>query len=406
MPEKKNVERIERIKSALKTAKLDALVCTLPENVLMLSGYWPVIGNAVALATCEGQVFVLVPEDERELARQGWADEVLTFQPASLEKLPAPVEAAGALLASLAKRLDIQQGRIGYESGAISQPVTYSAMYLYSTAIYPMLNQAFALGRQVTASDLLDELRATLTPYEIERVRTACRLAGNGFEQGAGQLFSGLTETEAATLFRNPLSTGATGQAGIERADGFTWCMSGPNSALASGAYARSRHRIIGLGDLALVHCNSYVDGYWTDITRTYCLGEPDERKLRLYRAVMEARAHALETIRSGVKAAEVDHATREVLKSHGFEQEFKHSTGHGVGFAAISAEARPRLHPKSPDVLQTGMVFNLEPALYFEGYGGLRHCDVIAVTEGGAEVLTNFQSKISQLVITQTGFR
>jgi Xaa-Pro aminopeptidase len=406
MPEKKNVERIERIKSALQAAKLDALVCTLPENVLMLSGYWPVIGNAVALATQEGQVFVLAPEDERELARQGWADEVLTFQPASLEKLPAPVEAVGAVLAGLAKRLDIQQGRIGYESGAVSQPVTYAAMYLYGTAIYPLLNHAFALGQQVIASEWLDELQATLTPYEIERVRTACRVAGEAFEQGTGQLFSGLTETEAATLFRNPLSTRANGQAGIERADGFAWCMSGPNAALAFGAYARSRARKLEPGDLALVHCNSYVDGYWTDITRTYCLGEPDERKLRLYRAVMEARAYALETIRPGVNAAEVDRAAREVLRAHGFEQEFKHGTGHGVGFAAISAEARPRLHPKSTDVLQTGMVFNVEPALYFEGYGGLRHCDVIALTERGPEILTGFQSRIEQLVITQDGVR
>lgn len=182
---------------------------------------------------------------------------------------------------------------------------------------------------------------------------------------------------------------------GVQRADGFAWCMSGPNSALASGAYARSRSRKIENGDLVLVHCNSCADGYWTDITRSWCAGEPAGREKAIFEAVFNAREAALEAIRPGVRAAAIDEAARKIMESYGFGAAFKHSTGHGVGFEAIDADARPRLHPASPDVLEPGMVFNLEPAAYFEGYGGVRHCDVVAVTKQGYDLLTPFQCSI-----------
>ena len=94
--------------------------------------------------------------------------------------------------------------------------------------------------------------------------------------------------------------------------------------------------------------------------------------------------------------------APREVMDARSFGREFKHGLGHGVGFAAISHNARPRLHPASDDVLEAGRVFNDEPAIYVEGYGGMRHCDVVAVTEAGAEVLTPFQTGVEQLTITR----
>jgi Xaa-Pro aminopeptidase len=225
----------------------------------------------------------------------------------------------------------------------------------------------------------------------VERIRTACSLAANAFLQGARGLREGLTEAEAAALFRAPLS--AEAGAGVERAGGFAYCMSGPNAAQAHGAYARSRGRRLRAGDLVLVHCNSYADGYWTDITRTYRLGGGDDRPGRLCDAVFAARGAALGAIRVGARAADVDRAAREVLQGRGLGREFKHSTGHGVGFAAINHNALPRLHPKSADVLEAGMVFNVEPAVYLDGYGGLRHCDVVALTMNGAEVLTPFQA-------------
>ena len=79
------------------------------------------------------------------------------------------------------------------------------------------------------------------------------------------------------------------------------------------------------------------------------------------------------------------------MLSKYGFGEEFKHSTGHGVGFAAANPNAIPRIHPHSPDILEAGMTFNIEPAIYIDGLEGMRHCDVVVCTPSGAEVLTDF---------------
>ena len=151
-------------------------------------------------------------------------------------------------------------------------------------------------------------------------------------------------------------------------------------------------------GDMLLIHCNSHVDGYWTDITRTYVLGEPTRRQQRIYEAIFAARTAAFAAVRAGVTGAQVDAAARSMLSLRGFTKEFRHGLGHGVGLAAINHNARPRLHPKSLDRLRPGMVFNVEPAVYISGFGGVRHCDVVAVKQTGPELLTPFCTSPNEL--------
>src|SRR6185369_10683406 len=133
-------------------------------------------------------------------------------------------------------------------------------------------------------------------------------------------------------------------------------------------------------GDLVLLHCNSCCDGLWTDITRTFSIGAPTREHRARLDAIFAARRSALDMIAAGVPASAVDRAARSVLRRAGFEAEFRHPTGHGVGFAAINHNAMPRVHPHSTDVLEPGMVFNIEPAVYEPGAFGIRHCDMVAV--------------------------
>lgn len=379
-------ERRDRIRAALRERGWDLLVCALPKNVLMLTGYWPIIGTGVACADADGAVHLLVPVDEKELAENSSADRVSTFQAGSLETL-AP--AARLIEQPLRKLINGHPSRIGYESGEVSEPSSYVSMNLYNCALAGILNHVAPNARLDPADDALAELRAIKTEPEIERIRAACQTAGTAFAIGFEQMQAGMQEVQAARHFRRPLGCSAA-----ERADGQVSCMSGANSGTAYGAFARSTHRCITPGDLVLTHCNSYEDGYWTDITRTYVIGEPDDRQLRMFDAIRAAREAAISAIAPGVPAADVDHAARERLAELGFGAEFKHSTGHGVGFGGIDAHARPRLHPKSPDRLETGMVFNVEPGIYFPGSGGMRQCDMVALTAQGTELLTPFQSE------------
>jgi Xaa-Pro aminopeptidase len=177
----------------------------------------------------------------------------------------------------------------------------------------------------------------------------------------------------------------------VKRCDGFAYCMSGPNSAQAYGPYSRSRMRRIEAGDLVILRCHSYADGYWADIARTYFVGVLPQAKRRMFDAVLIARDAVLSAIRPGVKAAELDHIARSVLEARSLGAAFKHATGHGAGFGALDHTARPRLHPKSDDVLEPGMVLNVEPSVYIRELGGVRESSMVAVTENGVEILSPF---------------
>lgn len=389
-------ERIDRIQRVLSASKWDALVCALPSNVLLLSGYWPVIGSAVAIFTREGTVTVLAPEDERELAEQGWADEVRTFEGGSLHNLKTVSESVANALSEIEPRLGFQAGKVlGYEASPSFAPSTYASTFNYGGGIRTVLGCAFSGVALVDATMCLARLKAVLTGRELSLIRQACEISRGAFLTTSADIDAGMRESDVAAVLRSNL---AKGTASEERCDGFAYCMSGPNSAQAYAAFQQTRSRTIEQGDFVLLHCNSYCGGFWTDITRTFSIGRPDAQKVAITDAVLEASRKAISAVRPGIRTSAVDEAAREVLTARGYGKAFKHATGHGVGFAAINHNALPRIHPISDDNLEPGMVFNIEPAVYIPGMGGMRHCNMVAVTDDGAELLTGFQNDTRDL--------
>ncbi|MGH2344480.1 MAG: aminopeptidase P family N-terminal domain-containing protein, partial [Chloroflexota bacterium] len=228
---KRGEERILRIRAALQERDLDALVCTLPANVLLLSGYWPVVGAAVAAATRAGRVALLVPEDERDLAERGWATDMRTFQPGSLARLTSPAEAVREPLATLLRDLGVAGGRIAYEAGDAYEPSTYAAMHLYGPAAATGLGRAAPGATLVPGAMPLSRLRAAMTAEEVERVRLGGAIAAGAFAEGARTIRSGRRESAVAAAYQALLCTHALDHDDIGRAGAFTYCMSGPNAA-------------------------------------------------------------------------------------------------------------------------------------------------------------------------------
>jgi Xaa-Pro aminopeptidase len=395
----RDAERVDRIVRALERAGLDALVCALPSNVLLLSGYWPVVGTSIGVATREGSIGLAVPADESDLAAGGWADVTVQFEPGSLERLTPLIEVVTPQLKQVLSRLQASHGRLGFECGPMLEPSSYAGTNRYGAALQDILRQCCPRAELVAADEVLLDLRAVLTARELHDLRSACQVAEDAFRAGARSVVPGATEREVAAAFRAPLRAHAEalGESPV-RAGGFVFCMSGPNAAAAHRAYARTRGRRIEPGDVVMLHCNSFLNGFWTDITRTYLPAPNDDEAGHLFEAVLEARRAALEAVAPGVPSREVDRAAREALEQRGLGEWFLHGTGHGVGFAAIDHNARPRVHPASDDVLETGMVFNVEPAVYREGWGGIRQCELVAVGAHGAELLTPFQATLPEL--------
>jgi Xaa-Pro aminopeptidase/Xaa-Pro dipeptidase len=383
-------ERHERICKALAHSSLDALVCCSSTEVLLLTGYWPVIGASVVVFARNGDVSLIVPQDEAQLAASTSAAQIIPYRPSALERLSTPIRALAGPLASTLNAMKPSGKTIGVEFRQQMQPASYAASLEYYGALIDLLESFHLPAHYVSCEPVIEPLKAKKTAKELELMKKSARLASAGFAKAVELIKPGLRESEVAAGVQHAFDT-STEADGMERSYGFFYCMSGPNSAEAAAAYARTRQRRLEEGDLVLIHANTCGDGYWTDITRTYTVGEPPQRHIAIREAIAEARAAALHAVRPGVPACEVDRAARTVMERHGLGEAFKHSTGHGVGYAAANANGLPRIHPKSPDVLEENMTFNIEPAAYFDGYGGMRHCDVVAVTQDGVTVLTEF---------------
>ncbi len=395
-------ERIARLSRALAEANLDALCCRLPHNVLMLTGYWPMLGTATALLTRAGEIALILPEDEWELARRGWVAEdwCIPFTPVTLEQMGNAEEATRPLLADLGRRLDLARAAIGYEGCAELTPAPYVALHAGQPSMPDLCARALPDATLWDASSLLATQRAALTARERPLVARVCAIAAYGFAAAAAAIRPGIREVDVAATVRGAIERRGLGALDVERVLAHAFCMSGPRAAHANRSYALTADRRIDQGDLVLVHVNACVDGFWTDLTRTYVLGEPNRQQLTMFEAVFEARGRAFRAIRAGVRASGIDTAARDCLKRAGYGEAFTHQLGHGVGYGAIYHGNLPRLHPCSDDVLTTGMTCNVEPAIYIEGMGGMRHCDVVTVSADGMDLLSPFQCSIDDLIL------
>ncbi len=385
-----DAERKNRVMEVLAESHLDAIACASPSAVLLLTGYWPVMGASVVVFTKEGEVHVVLPEDEVELAERTSRASLIPYRPSSLASLTFPIEALGNPLGLLMMTLRLCKAAIGIQVDQGMQPASYASSVQFRSSLVGLLQRLAPEASYRSCDSALEQMQARKTAKELEGIRRASDIAAAGFAHAAEAIEVGRREAETAADVQAAFQASTKAQ-GVERSYGFFFCMSGPNSATASAAYARTRQREIEAGDLVMIHANTCADGYWTDITRTYIAGTASHRQDTMRSAIFAARNAALVTIRPGVPARDVDRAARDVMRAHGFGDAFKHSTGHGVGFAAANANALPRIHPHSPDVLEEGMTFNVEPAAYFDGYGGMRHCDVVTVTSEGATVFTDF---------------
>ncbi len=166
----------------------------------------------------------------------------------------------------------------------------------------------------------------------------------------------------------------------------------GPNGALP---HAEPGERPIGSGELVVFDMGAKLDGYCSDGTRTYAVGEPGERGREVHATVLAAQLAALEAAAAGIGGEALDGVAREVIKAAGHGERFGHGLGHGVGLEVHEA---PRLSPRSEDTLAAGEVVTIEPGVYLPGELGVRIEDLVVVTDDGCRNLSSLDKDL-QLV-------
>ena len=328
---------------------IEGIFISQPENRRYLSGF-------------EGSAgFLLITPDKRILATDSRYTVQAKSQAPEYEVFPVSSDIED-WFPRLAAELNIK--RLGVEGAHL----TFS--------LYRRLCDILGKGKSglelVPVENMVESLRAVKEPGEIKLISQAAGIADAAMDYIRGKLKPGTTEKDAAWEIEKFMR-----EKGSQTVPFDVIVASGPNAALP---HAQPSARAIKKGEPIVIDIGARVEGYASDLSRTFCLGNPDETFKKVYDTVLGAQAGAIALIRPGMNGGEADQLARTIIEEGGYVEAFGHGLGHGVGLAT---HEKPRLGPNSADELADGMVFTVEPGIYIEGWGGVRIEDLVMMEEG-----------------------
>ncbi len=246
---------------------------------------------------------------------------------------------------------------------------------------YSEWKEKFTIANFMGASDIILDARLTKTQEEIERMQKAANLGDIGFKTIFESINAGMTEEELAAEAEYEMR-----KAGSEGTAFDTIVASGENSAYP---HAKTSNKKVEDGDIIIVDIGARLNGYCSDMTRTFIFGKVDETKARLVNLVNEGQKYALEKIKAELSCMEMDKLVRDyfIEKNKEWGKRFIHSLGHGVG---IDIHENPYLSPISKETLKENMMVTVEPGLYIPGLGGARTEDQVVIKKNGYLSLTH----------------
>jgi Xaa-Pro aminopeptidase len=347
--------RQANLQELLDQHRLDGLLVTHLPNVRYLCGF---TGSAAALLMTESDCVLFTDGRYTTQARS------------EVEGVRVVIGSRGAL-ASAAEWLKAHRKkkvrRIGIEAESTSM------------ASGRRLAEALRPGFLVRAAPpLVERIRMVKDEAEIESIRKAILLGAGLFERALEVIRPGVKEKEVAAEMEY-----AARKAGADEMAFSTIVASGPRSALPHG---RASDAAMPANGFVVCDFGVILGGYCSDQTRTVFIGQLSPEAQRTYQAVQVAQQAAVDAVRPGRSAGDVDRAARKVLQKERLSRYFTHSTGHGLGLEIHEA---PRLAAGQSETLRPGMVVTIEPGVYLPGKWGVRIEDVIVVTQQGCEVLT-----------------
>lgn len=246
--------------------------------------------------------------------------------------------------------------------------------------------QAVAPGASFPdASNVVSRLRIRKDPDEIATMRKAVTVAQKALEATLSLIKVGMTEKELASeLVVKLLQNGSQSEVPFAPI-----VSSGPNSA---NPHASPSERRLQIGDLLVVDWGATFDGYVSDLTRTFAVGEVAPEWKKIHQIVLEANAAGREAGKPGMPCAVVDQAARGVIEKAGYGSFFTHRVGHGIG---MEGHEEPYMRSDNMQVMEPGMVFTVEPGIYVPERNGVRIEDNIVINEAGAECLSDMPRQL-----------
>lgn len=230
----------------------------------------------------------------------------------------------------------------------------------------------------VYCTDALGNLRNVKTDLELAFMRKAQEITDATFEKILGKVREGMSETELCGLLENQMSELGSEEPAFKSIVAFGEDTSMPHARVGS--------RTLKKGDFVTLDFGAKYKGYCSDMTRTFVFGKPTAEMKSVYETVLEAQNMAIDSVREGIFARDLDAVCRKFFAVKNLDAFFLHSTGHGLG---IEIHEKLAIRPNSSDIIAQNNVFSIEPGLYFSGKFGVRIEDVVRVTKNGAYNLT-----------------
>ena len=349
------MNRLQRLRQSLTQQELDVLIVSQLENRRYLSGF---TGSAGWLLISASDAFLAVDFRYVEQAKKEASDFDV-------------VHVKGDLANWLPKLTsDLGFKKLGFEADHVS------------LAIYQQLCKAVGDGhyqtRLIPTNGLVESVRAVKEPEEIRFITEAVGLADAAFAHAKSIIHPGVSEKEIAWKLERSLRDG-----GSEPMPFDIIVASGSNAALP---HAKPSEKVILENEPVVIDLGARVNGYCSDLSRTFFLGREDETFSKIYDIVLGAQLTALAAIMAGMSGDQADQLARTVVEQAGYSDAFGHGLGHGIG---LEAHESPRLGPSSSDLLIDGMVFAIEPGIYIAGWGGVRIEDTVVMENGKIKALT-----------------
>ncbi|MGO3913636.1 M24 family metallopeptidase [Enterococcus viikkiensis] len=344
------IKRIEKLRALMEKAMIDAYLVTSPANIRYLTNFTGTAG--MAFITLDQAFFIT---DFRYIEQASEQIQGMTI-----------IQHQGDIITELLKLMESESVNVlGFEDAVM----TYADYSIFEEVIDAEL---------APASGLIEKLREQKDEGEIAIIEKACAIADEGFDHVLKMIRPGMTEIEVANQLDFYMrSLGASGTS-FE-----TIVASGTRSALPHGV---ASEKMIKQGDLITLDFGCVYQGYVSDITRTFAIGDPGQQLKDIYQIVLEAQKKVLEVAQVGVTGSQLDAVARDFISEAGYGEDFGHSTGHGIG---MEIHEGPNISRSNDEPLMEGNVITDEPGIYLAGLGGVRIEDDLVILAEGNRILT-----------------
>ena len=347
------MDTLTKIRNSLTQEGIEALIVTKPANIRYLSNF-------------------STPEDGKVLITQDHAVLITDGRYIAQAKEEVDIEVA----------IDIDRDwiKLMIDNYLGTQALSFESDAM-TVANADLLNAKFTehkLAAPKACSGIIEKARLYKTAAELDKMREAAKLGDEAFSHILEFIKVGMKEVEVALELERYMRT-----KGAESVSFEIIVASGHRSAMPHGLASQKE---IQSGELVTLDFGCVIDGYHSDMTRTFGMGKVSDEHRKIYDTVLEAEETALAAVAPNKKGVDIDGIARNIITEAGYGDYFPHGLGHGVGLEIHEA---PNLSPRQPDiVLEPGMTVTVEPGIYIPGDAGVRIEDLAVVTETGAERL------------------